>query len=140
MDTLVLDASVVVKWFAVESYTPAALRLMRAPVEFASPDLLIAEVTNTMWKKVRRGELTADEAQRRVETLTSIDVITVPCRDLAGEAHQLATMTGRSVYDSMYLALAIRLGTRVITADAKFLNAIKSFPVLAPHISFIADS
>lgn len=139
-DVLVLDASVVIKWFVAEEYTPDALRLLKTPVEYVAPDLLIAEVANTMWKKVRRGQLTADRAQRVADALPAIDLLTIPCRELAGEAHELAVATSRSVYDSMYLALALRLDTKLLSADMKFINAIKSIPILAPHISFIADS
>ena len=86
------------------------------PEEYA-PDLLFAEIANVMWK-----------------------LATVPCRDLAKAACSLSIATGRSAYDAMYLALALRLNTQLITADTRFINAIRVFPVLAPHISFIADS
>jgi hypothetical protein len=47
--------------------------------------------------------------------LERIAVETIQCRELATDAHALALITSRSVYDSMYVALAIRLETRLIT-------------------------
>jgi predicted nucleic acid-binding protein len=137
---LVVDASVVVKWFVDEIYAPEACQLLRAPDAFAAPDLLFAEVANVIWKKVRRGQLAAEDAPAMLSDLQRIDVETVPCRDIAAAACSLALATGRSVYDSMYLALAISRKTRLITADQRFANAVRSDALLAPHIQFIADT
>lgn len=139
MSVFVVDASVVIKWFVPEIHALAAGRLLEARAELIAPDLLFAEVANTMWKKVRRGDLTSESAQELVADLQWIEVETVPCRDLASDAHALAIATGRSVYDSIYLALAIRLDTQLVTADERLVNAIRATPMLAPHIRFVAD-
>jgi hypothetical protein len=49
----------------------------------------------------------------------------------------LANTTGRTVYDSMYVALAIRLDTRSITADDRLEAALKGVPALAAHIEHV---
>jgi len=139
MSVLVVDASVVIKWLVPEIHALAAGRLLEAGAELIAPDLLFAEVANTMWKKARRGELTSEIAQELVDDLPRIAVQTFPCRDLASEAHAVAIATGRSVYDSMYLALAIRLDTRLVTADERLVNAIRATPMLASHIRFVAE-
>src|SRR4029450_4375644 len=113
------DASVVVKWFVPEIHSDAARRLLVLPHEYVAPDLLFAETANTIWKKIRREELTAEEGQQLVADIGQIAVETVPCRALAEDAHALANATGRTVYDSMYVALAVRLNTRSITADER---------------------
>lgn len=74
-----------------------------------------------------------------IADLPLLNVEPVPCRELAGEALALATATDRSAYDSMYLALAVRLETQLVTADARFANAIKAIPSLGSHIRFIAE-
>jgi len=58
--------------------------------------------------------------------------------EFANDAHAIALITSRSVYDSMYLALALRLDTRVITADERFFHALQSFPDLAGSIELLA--
>ena len=140
MAEVVLDASVVVKWFVEEDHTPEARHLLDASTPYVAPDLIFAEVANTIWKKVRRGDISNETARAIVADLLLIDIDTVPCRDLTREAHALSAETGRSVYDAMYLALAVRLNTRLITADQRLANAIRSRPLLAPHIQFIADT
>jgi predicted nucleic acid-binding protein len=109
MSVVVVDASVVIKWFIAENGTNAALRLFDSGQQFVAPDLLFAEVANTIWKKTLRGELTAMDSHHLAADLERIAVETIPCRELVTDAHALALITSRSVYDSMYVALAIRL-------------------------------
>jgi predicted nucleic acid-binding protein len=137
VSVFVVDASVVVKWFVPEIHSDAARRLLALPHEYIAPDLLFAETANTIWKKIRREELTAEEGQRLVADIGQIAVETVPCRALAEDAHVLANATGRTVYDSMYVALAVRLNTRAITADDRLETALKRIPAVAGHIQLV---
>lgn len=137
MSVLVVDASVVVKWFVPEIHSDAARRLLALPHEYVAPDLLFAETANTIWKKIRRKELTAEEGQQLVADIGRIAVEAVSCRALAEDAHVLANATGRTVYDSMYVALAVRLGTRSITADDRLEAALRNVPAVAGHIQLV---
>ena len=137
MSVFVVDASVVVKWFVPEIHSDAARRLLALPHEYVAPDLLFAETANTIWKKIRRQELAAEEGEQLVADIGRIAVETVSCRALAEDAHALANATGRTVYDSMYVALAVRLNTRSITADARLEAALRNVPAVAGHIQLI---
>jgi predicted nucleic acid-binding protein len=55
MKTLVVDASVVIKWFVPEPGSAAARQLLGQDHEFYAPDFLFAETANVLWKKFRRG-------------------------------------------------------------------------------------
>jgi predicted nucleic acid-binding protein len=66
--TLVVDASVAVKWVVEEPRTEEAL-LLRATSRLLAPDLLVAECANILWKKVQRQELTPQEAFRAASLL-----------------------------------------------------------------------
>jgi predicted nucleic acid-binding protein len=137
VSVFVVDASVVVKWFVPEIHSDAARRLLAWPHEYVAPDLLFAETANTIWKKIRRKELTAEEGQQLVADIGQIAVETVPCRALAEDAHALANATGRTVYDSMHVALAVRLNTRSITADDRLEAALRNVPAVAGHIQLV---
>jgi predicted nucleic acid-binding protein len=138
MSVFVVDASVVVKWFVPEIHSDAARRLLAAPSnEYVAPDLLFAEIANTVWKKIRRGELTSERGQQLVEDMGRIAVETTPCRLLAEDAHALANVIGQTVYDSLYLALAMRLKTQMITADERLVAAVVAFPIAAAHVSHV---
>jgi predicted nucleic acid-binding protein len=61
MKTLVIDASVAMKWLVEEEGTSDALTLLRA-CKLVTPDLLVPESANILWKKAQRKELTNQEA------------------------------------------------------------------------------
>jgi predicted nucleic acid-binding protein len=137
VSVFVVDASVVVKWFVPEIHSSAARRLLTLPNEYVAPDLLFAETANTIWKKIRRKELTAQEGRQLVADIGRIAVETVSCRALAEDAYALASATGRTVYDTMYVALAVRLNTRAITADDRLEAALRNVPAVANHIQLV---
>ena len=137
MSVFIVDASVVVKWFVPEIHSEAAQRLLRLPHDYLAPDLLFAETANTIWKKIRRGDLKLEEGRRLVADMSHIAVETVSCRALAEDAHALANATGRTVYDALYVALAVRLSTRLITADDRLEAALSKVPALAGHVQFV---
>jgi predicted nucleic acid-binding protein len=137
MSVFVVDASVVVKWFVPEVHSDAARRLLKLPHRYLAPDLLFAETANAIWKKVRRTELTGEQGQEIVRDIGRIAVESVPCRALAGDAFAIANATGRTVYDALYLALAIRLETRLLTADERLGAAVAAIPLAAPHIQLV---
>jgi predicted nucleic acid-binding protein len=133
----VIDASVVIKWFLPENQSDAARRLLSAPHEYFAPDLLFSEVGNVIWKKVRRGELTSEQGERLAADISTVAVETVPTRGLMIDACALATTTGLSVYDSMYLALAVRLKTEMITADDRLGRTVAGRPMTAAHVRLL---
>jgi predicted nucleic acid-binding protein len=47
---------------------------------------------------------------------------------LTREALGLAAETGRTVYDCLYLALAVRCGCAMVNADRKLYNALEAGP------------
>ena len=138
MSVFIVDASVVMKWFVPEIHTDAARRLLTLPHELhVVPDLLFAETANTIWKKIRRGELPPEHGRQLVEDIGPIAVETIPCRMLAVDAHELADATGRTVYDSLYVALAVRFKTRMLTADEPLAAGVTAHPMTAAHIQLV---
>ena len=129
MTTVVLDASVAMKWVLPptdEALVPEALDLLRLYVQekvrFVVPDIFWAEVGNVAWKAVRLGRWTADEAKLAVHDVTDRNFPTFPSKDLLGAAFTLANGFNRSVYDCLYVALAIATNTEMVTADVKLAN------------------
>jgi predicted nucleic acid-binding protein len=128
MTRLVVDSSVVIKWSVPEVHSADALRYLDPDLERNAPELLLAEISNILWKKVGRSELTMEEAERIAADVAQADVTIHPMGPLFGSALQVALETGRSAYDSMYLALAEALSTRVVTADHRLYNALQNGP------------
>jgi predicted nucleic acid-binding protein len=123
---LIVDANIVIKWHVAEGHTDMALRLLRDDAaELHVPDLVFPEAANILWKKVRRGDLTEEET-RRIARLVAVAPLTVhPSAPLFEAAIEIAMRTGRTVYDSQYLALALQIGCPLVTADEKLYNALK---------------
>jgi predicted nucleic acid-binding protein len=57
---------------------------------------------------------------------------------LVGPAFQLANEARRSLYDCLYLTLALRLRTRLVTADRRFFDALVATE-FAPYLLWIED-
>lgn len=130
---MVVDSSVVVKWFLPESSRAEAVRLLHLYQEeritLVAPSLLMAEVANVFSKRVRRGLATASAAMDAYRLLKTNAPHLVDDRLLMDEAMTLALASGQAVYDCLYLALALRRGCDLITADRKFHGAMSSrFP------------
>ena len=139
MSVFVVDASLVIKWFVPEVDSKAARDWLNAPHDYVAPDLLFPEAGNAVWKKVRRGEFSPEDGQQLVTDLSAIAVEAVPMRSLVSDAHVLALRTGITVYDATYLALAVRLETKVITGDDRFVRRLADYPLLAPHVHSLKD-
>lgn len=139
MSVFVVDASLVVKWFVPEIHSEAARRWLGASHDYVAPDLLFAEAGNAVWKKVQRKELDATEARQLVVDLAHVAVETVATRSLLQDALALALTAGITVYDAMYLTLAARLETAVITGDDRFADKVAEHPLLVQHIRGLQD-
>ncbi len=138
MNTLVIDASVAIKWFLPERYSINAIRLLDAGNELVAPDLIFPECGNVLWKKWLRQELEADVIPVLLGDLRRMNIRIVPSFSLINEASGIAVGWRRSFYDSIYLALAVAFNCRMITADEKLCNALKGTP-LAERMVMIGD-
>jgi len=125
---VVIDASIAVKWFLPEVHAAPARRLLRSNRPLLAPDLLWAEVGNALWKKCRRGELESAHALQMLKDLRRFPLRIFPSVKLLDAAWELAARLDRSIYDSLYLALAVSADGVLVTADQKFYNALKGSP------------
>ncbi len=125
MTVLVVDASVAVKWFVPEIHHDTALRLLDDRYDLLAPDLIAPEVVNTLWKKIRRHELTVEEGRDAVRLFSSLSLEIYQSRPAILLALEIALDTGGTVYDSVYLALAVVESCPMITADRKLYSRVK---------------
>ena len=128
MTEIVVDASVAVKWLLPEVYAKAARRLLRGRRELVAPDLMWAEVGNAVWKKCRRAELTSEEARDILQDFRRFPVQTYTAKALLNPAWDLAERLQLTIYDSLYLALAISRGATLVTADRSLYRTVKRQP------------
>lgn len=124
---LVIDTSVVVKWFVDEDGFELARVLIDADAQRIAPELVLAETANVLQRKIRIGELTGPQAVDALRNLPYFFDRLVLSRDLVGHGFALSRTLDHSVYDCMYLALAIGdPDTKLVTSDIKFLGKAKT--------------
>jgi predicted nucleic acid-binding protein len=127
----VIDASVAIKWVVEEPGTQQALLLRQHSL--AAPDLLVPECANILWKKVRRRELTEDEAMLAARLLERADVQLELMRPLLEPATRVAIALDHPAYDCTYLALAQVLSCPLVTADERLRRRTASI-TSAPEV------
>jgi predicted nucleic acid-binding protein len=124
MNAFVIDASIALKWVVEEDGTEDALAL-RGRAKLLAPELLTAECANVLWKKVRRSELSQDEALLAARLLQVSDIELLPTRSLLEAATRLAVTLDHPAYDCVYIALAIERDCRFVTADGRLIRKLR---------------
>jgi predicted nucleic acid-binding protein len=128
----IVDASVVAKWllpgpaeplrqqavFLLEQWTTGENRLV-------VPDFFWIEISNVLWKAVKLGRCNREIAEAALAGLRRHQIPVLPALPLVESAFDNAIAHGRTVYDSIYLALAVSVGGQVVTADQKLVNALR---------------
>lgn len=127
---VVVDASLATMWALPEPHSQPALALAGqwagAGTRLLAPGLLLAEVTNALYKRLLRGEMDLGTAHRALRVILRFAVEIreepgLPARAMA-LAHQLRRP---STYDCHYLALAERFRCELWTGDRRLYNAVK---------------
>jgi predicted nucleic acid-binding protein len=131
---VVVDASVGLKWlelFAAEQLIERAKALLDrkagGEISLIVPDLFWLEIGSALCKMVRRHKCTAEEANQALAELQQLPLQTLPSTDLVNSAQQIAIQYGRSIYDSLYVALARTIRSELVTADEKLANAVAAY-------------
>ncbi len=122
-DWVVVDSSVAVKWYIPEPGSDRAALLL-AGQRLIAPDLLIPEIGNVLWK--RRRDIPAAEIEAITDAIVShCPVSLYPSDALLQGAVALALTYERTVYDSLYLALAVGQDCQFVTSDERLSNALQ---------------
>jgi len=129
--TYVVDPSVAAKWIlpaSGETLTREALELLKRyagdEVRFLVPDLFWAELGNILWKAVRQARLGASSAESGLRAMRDRNFPTISSHTLLLEAFAIANAFDRTVYDGLYVALAVDSKSQLVTADERLANAL----------------
>ena len=126
--TLVVDASVALKWFIEEENTPRAHALLTADERTIAPTLIIAELCNAAWRLWRRGEMERAQVSVVAERAPSLFAALVAEIDLAKRASEISLDLEHPAYDCFYLALAERENATLVTADRRLVERVRGTP------------
>lgn len=119
---IVVDSNVLAYLYLPGERTADAEAWLERDSEWAAPVLWRSEFRNILAGYVRRKTLTFEQAcslQSEAESLLSGSEFEVDSRVVL----ELVRDSDCSAYDCEFIALAIKLGTKLVTADKKLLRA-----------------
>ena len=128
-DSLVVDASIAVKWILDEEGSAKARLIFEhaaaGRLTLLAPDILVPEVTNVIWKNAALRALASPErAQETLRVFLRGVPPLVPSSVLAAPALELAMRFRRSLYDCLYVALALSERCTLVTADMALVRTM----------------
>lgn len=124
--SMVVDASVAIKWFLSEIYSDEARLILNLKWELYAPDFIWVEFGSVLQKKIRLKELTIHEADAILKDFMKFQIQTYGSKLFLNSAWQLVKDSGATIYDSLYLALANSRECSLVTADKKFYQLINN--------------
>ncbi|TLM68802.1 MAG: type II toxin-antitoxin system VapC family toxin [Actinobacteria bacterium] len=139
MRRLTLDASALIVRLLREPRAEAVEALAGSGTTLAAPDLLILESANAIWKAARRADLGEAECDELLAEVMSFDVDLHPSAPLAPAALRLAREIGETVYDCLYLVLAIDEDAPLLTADRRLVDKARATG-LGEHVVWIGET
>ena len=130
---IVVDSNVLAYLYLPGEYTPAAEALLERDPDWASPILWRSEFRNILGGYVRRKDISFEQAvslQLEAESLLAGCEFEVESREVL----ELVRDSDCSAYDCEFIALAMKLGTKLFTMDKKLLRAFPNcaLPISAP--------
>lgn len=128
MKDVVIDSSVAIKWIVPQAYSQKAGEVLAdyeaGGLRLLAPDLLNAEVGNILWKYHRFQGLAKSDLHEALEVFKGLNWTITSSTLLLDDAVNLAIDYGRTVYDSLFISLALREDCQLITADERLVNAV----------------
>ena len=121
---IVVDANVAIKWVVEQPHFERARDIVARGTVLIVPAMFVAEVTSTLWKYIRNDEISAPQAQAGLASILGQISIFEQDADLAEEALARGAELNCAPYDCFYLALAMRRGAPLVTADKRFINRL----------------
>lgn len=132
---IVVDTNVIAYLYLPGDHTEKAEALLEQDAEWAAPLLWRSEFRNLLAGYLRRGTIGFDAAldlQREAENLMSGAEHEVDSQFVL----QLVRDSDCSAYDCEFVALAITLGVRLVTMDARL---VKAFPKVAVPLALTVN-
>jgi hypothetical protein len=136
--TLVVDASVALKWLVLEDMSDLAKELSGAGDRLVAPRLIATEIANALARKTMQGMLTHNQARIHFNALPQFLPDLMDVDALIEAALENACALRHPIYDLIYLEAARRLDAQLITADRRFTAKIAGTG-FARHVTLLSD-
>lgn len=121
----VIDSSAIIKFFVKEPGWERARAHLTSAITI---ELALKELGNALWKKVRRNEMRLEDAVEIMKFYPQAINISDQKKYLE-KALELAAEQDMTVYDSLFIALAVENNCELITCDRKQMLAAEKLGV-----------
>jgi predicted nucleic acid-binding protein len=126
-DTFVLDCGIAAKWVLPEPDRAPALgwfdRYASGEVLLIAPDTLLAEFASLAAKRHRRKQISEEQAREAFSLMVKCAPRLFDTRPRLFRALELSLQYQLSLWDCVYLALALERDCPVLTADRRLFRA-----------------
>jgi predicted nucleic acid-binding protein len=126
-DHLILDTSVVIKWYRQGEVLAQQALVLRAAylagqAAVTVPSLLVYELTNVLRYK---GDLSTNQVREAVQSLFDMNLYIIPpSLPVIHQAVDLARTYDTTLYDAAFIALAQELSAIFVTADERLMKRL----------------
>jgi len=128
MNTPVIDACVAIKWFVPEKDYQSAAKVLNEFPEFLAPDLFLIEIDAILTKKIRKKELDLSEAEIIYHEVRNLPFKLIEYDQVSKLSFDLSASLPITLYDAIYLSVALVFNEEVITADERFYRGMNGTP------------
>lgn len=129
--TVVIDASVALKWYWSEPDSEAALAFLESDERLIAPELIMAELCNAAWRLIRLRRMRVGQMQILAARAPRAFARLHALAPLAPRAGAIALATEHPVYDCFYLALSEAQDVPLVTADRRLVAKLAGTPFAA---------
>ena len=135
MSEIVVDTSVIVKWYIPEQHHKQARALRDAYLDgksdLVAPALMPFEAVNALKYS---GHYEGERLEEASKSLPEYGIDLIPFNK-TGPIAEIANNLDITIYDAAYIALAQKLDTKAYTADGNLLDDLEGdYSELAEHI------
>ncbi len=130
MRIFVLDTSAIIRLYLPDGPIPEKLEeciksAWKAESSLLIPELAIAEIGQVLWKKEQAGYIKKKESDEIINAFFELPIEILGHYDLLNDAISIARQHQITVYDSFFIALALKKNADLITADKKLEKTFK---------------
>ena len=131
MKIYVIDTSALIRFYIPDGPCPILLEesidsAFKAETTLIMPELALAEAGQVLLKKEKSEYLTQAEVDEIITAILELPIEIVGHHDYLEDAISLARLHNLTVYDSLFLAVAIRKGGELISVDERLKKAFKA--------------
>jgi len=122
MANYIVDASVIMNYLILDEHTENAQAFFDSITEVDNllvPEFCLLECANVLWKHVRFHDMPQIIAENLVSDIFGLPLELSSIKPVLQAALQIGLRNELALYDSVYIAFALRTNTTLLTVDQK---------------------